>query len=358
MKPGNATLNPSMVTLAREAQGLTQSELATRASVSQGHLSKIEAGLWLPSAEVIERLAGELQVPEAFFFQCDQLTGPSVSEFFHRRRQDVSAKVLRQAHANINIVLVHLERLLRSAEIGESRIPRLDVDECGSVAEAAGATRAMWGLPPGPIHNLIQSIETAGGIVIRCAFGSPRVDAISRWVPGLPAVFFLNAGTPADRERLSLAHELGHMILHRIPDQEMEQEANQFAAELLMPERDIRPDFGRVTLQALARLKPYWRTSMAALLHRASDLGAVSERNARFLWMQMGKAGYRRREPQELDLPLEEPRLFHSLFELHLGELGYSLEQLAEALCAMPAVLAHRYGLRTNVQGRTLRLLK
>jgi Zn-dependent peptidase ImmA (M78 family)/transcriptional regulator with XRE-family HTH domain len=358
MKSEGVTFNPSMVTLAREALGLTQGELADRVGVSQGTLSKLEAGALEPAPETLALLAGELRVPESFFFQRELLTGPSVSEFFHRRRQDVPAKLLRQAHATINIILLHLGRLLRSAEVPDCRIPKQDADAYHSVAEVARAVRAMWGLPAGPIHNLIHSIEAAGGIVIRCALGSPRVDAISRWVPGLPPVFFLNSGQPADRERLSLAHELGHMILHHAPTDDMEMEANAFAGEFLMPASDIRSDFGEVTLYRLGVLKPYWRSSMAALLHRAADLKMVSERTARFLWMQMGKAGYRRREPPELDIATEEPRLLQELLRFHLEDLGYELEQLADLLCALPSVLSAQYSVGASGRGQRLRLLK
>jgi len=350
--------NPSMVTLAREALGLTQGELADRIGVAQGTLSKIEAGVLEPTSETLNLLVVELMVPETFFLQRALLTGPSISEFFHRRRQDVPAKLLRQAHATINIILLHLGRLLRSAEIPDCRISKQDVDAYHSVGEVARAVRAMWGLPSGPIQNLIDTVEAAGGVVIRCAFGSPRIDAISRWVPGLPPVFFLNSGLPADRERLSLAHELGHMVLHHSPTDDMETEANAFAAEFLMPASDIRSDFGEVTLYRLGVLKPYWRTSMAALLYRATDLKMVSERTARFLWMQMGKAGYRRREPPELDIETEEPRLLQELFRFHLEDLGYSLEQLADFLCALPSVLSAQHSLAPSSRGQRLRLLK
>jgi Zn-dependent peptidase ImmA (M78 family) len=359
MKSGGlVAFNPSMVTLAREAHGLTQGELADRVGIAQGTLSKLEAGVLEPTPDTLLLLADELEVPEEFFYQRESLTGPSVSEFFHRRRQDVPAKLLRQAHANINIILLHLSRLLRSAEIPDCRIAKQDVDAYHSVTEVARAVRAMWGLPSGPIQNLIHAVEAAGGVVIRCAFGSPRIDAISRWVPGLPPVFFLNSGLPADRERLSLAHELGHMILHHAPTNDMETEANAFAAEFLMPASDIRTDFGEVTLYRLGVLKPYWRTSMAALLYRAADLRMVTERTARFLWMQMGKAGYRRREPPELDIAAEEPRLLQELLRFHLEDLGYSLEQLADLLCALPAVLSAQYSVAGSNRGQRLRLLK
>lgn len=75
--------------------------------------------------------------------------------------------------------------------------------------------------------------------------------------------------------------------MHDVPNAEMENEANRFAGELLMPEREIAPQLDRITLDRLAAMKPYWRVSMAALLVRATELKKVSQKTAQFLWMQM-----------------------------------------------------------------------
>src|SRR5262249_30585164 len=154
--------------------------------------------------------------------------------------------------------------------------------------------RAMWNLPPGPIANLVGTIEAAGGIVLRWPFGTPKIDGISRWAPGLPPVFFLNDQIPMDRARLTLAHELGHMILHDAPFPEMEPEANEFAREFLMPSREIRRRLEGCNLYKLSTLKPYWKVSMAALLYAAEELSVVTPRTARHLWSQM--SAYKRRE--------------------------------------------------------------
>src|ERR1051325_12154470 len=71
---------------------------------------------------------------------------------------------------------------------------------------------------------------------------------------------------------------------------------------------------------------------MAALLKRASELGAITERNARYTWMQLGKAGYRMREPAYLDIPVEQPSLLQDMVELHTTKLGYTSVELARVV--------------------------
>ncbi len=163
-------------------------------------------------------------------------------------------------------------------------------------------------------------------------FGSRLVDAVSWWVPGLNPLFFVNDALPPDRERMTLAHELAHMVMHDSIRPEMEDEANRFASEFLMPSADIAHSLSVKSLHDLARLKPYWRVSMAALLKKAETLGKVDPGRARYLWVQLSKHGYRTREPAELDPPREQPMLLQELIDLHASSLGFTVGQLAEML--------------------------
>jgi Zn-dependent peptidase ImmA (M78 family) len=116
-------------------------------------------------------------------------------------------------------------------------------------------------------------------------------------------------------------------------DPNMENQADEFASEFLMPESDIRPYLKDLSLEKLATLKQYWKVSMAALLKRASDLGEITPRQARTLWTQMSKAGYRLREPVEIDLPKESPSLLGEILMTYIVDMRYTTKELAELLC-------------------------
>jgi Zn-dependent peptidase ImmA (M78 family) len=96
-------------------------------------------------------------------------------------------------------------------------------------------------VPPGPIENLTTLAERAGIIVVWCDFGA-AIDGVTMKTDDLPPCIFLNRTAPADRLRASLAHEIGHTIMHRVPTDTMEDEAYTFGAELLVPERELRKD--------------------------------------------------------------------------------------------------------------------
>ena len=106
----------------------------------------------------------------------------------------------------------------------------------------------MWLLPSGPIPNMVDLLKSNGGIVIPCDFGTDLIDAMSQRIDGLPVLFFVNVHAPADRLRHTLAHELGHMLLHTIAvksDEEMENEADAFAGAFLLPAAEIKSQLRR-----------------------------------------------------------------------------------------------------------------
>lgn len=333
MQDKGASVNPEMIVLARQSRGLTQLELASRLGVTQGWLSRVESGLRDVSRDKLTDLARELGYPIEFFFQQDKVYGFGITELFHRKFQDIPSKTLDILHAKTNIRSMHIKRMLRGVDLGTDDFPSWDPGELdGNVESLAQALRARWSLPRGPVQNLVRTIEDARGVVVALDFGTRRVDAISRVLPEkMRPVFFINSSSPGDRLRFTLCHELGHIVLHRqnAEPSRIEEEADRFAAEFLMPAKDIRPQLYDLNLERLALLKLHWKVSMAAILKRATDLGAIAQRQARFLWMQMSKAGYRTREPANLDIPIETPSLQQEIVEVHRRDMGYTVSEFA-----------------------------
>ncbi len=326
-----------MITLAREARGLVQSELAKKLSIGQGTLSKIEGGVLAPGESILAALSAELDFPVDFFLEDGHVhgLGTDAHHQLYRRRKSLSMKSLKQVEAMVNIARMHLATFLRSVSVEPDRtIPRLDLEEYeGNVEHVAASIRAAWTVPGGPIDNLIALLESAGAIVVPFDFGTDQIDATSVWLKDLPPIIFYNRGLLADRCRFTLAHELGHLVMHSlVPSPDMENEADRFAAEFLMPAKEIGPQLARMSLRRAAQLKPYWKVSMASLIYRAQQLGKLTKQEAQRLYISMGAHGYRTREPAELDIPLEQPRTHADLLTFHTKSLGYSREELQRLL--------------------------
>jgi Zn-dependent peptidase ImmA (M78 family) len=183
----------------------------------------------------------------------------------------------------------------------------------------------------------------------RCrAILAAAIDGVTMTVPGMPPVIFIEKTIPADRKRASLGHELGHVIMHRVPTDTMEDEAHTFGVELLTPEKELRHDFigGSMNLEKLARLKSKWRVSMQFLLYQANQLGCIKPHQAQYLWKQISQRGWKTREPAETAFAPEQPGLFPRILNLHSEELGYGTAEFAELLHILPNDLRHLYGLQ------------
>lgn len=323
------TINPDMIQLARESRGLNRTELAKRVDVTQPYISQIETGQRSPSDDVMERICATLKYPMTFFTQHDDVLGIGMSVFFYRKKASTKVADIRRLEAEVNIRCLQLRRLLSEVEIqAPAHIAFLDIDEHGGDAEKiARLVRASWRLPIGPVKNLVRSIEKAGGIVFKFPFDTREIDAVSQWPVDTPPLFFVNADAPADRMRFSLAHELGHVVMHQTASDTMEDEANRFASEFLMPSKDIAPDLGGMTLGKAASMKPLWRVSMAALIRRARDLGRLSQRDYQRLMRRLSATGQRKREL--VDIPGEDPHVLQQIIGALSDSCGYDRGELA-----------------------------
>lgn len=344
-----------MLILARECRGYSQTGLAEEVKMSQAEISKFETGMKLPAELQVRTLALHLQFPFEFFFLSESKRDfGSGCIYYHRKRESAREGKLRQLLALVNVRRIQIKQLL-SAVRGKNDydFEYLDLDEHkGNAGNVAQALRSLWKLPPGPIQNVIQVIENAGGIILRSDFGTDKIDALSQWLPGLPPVFLINDRIPTDRMRWTLVHELGHIVMHRFPTDNMEKEADQFAAEFLMPATQIKPYLQGITLAKLASMKPYWRVAMSALLRRAADLGTITPRAKKYLWMQMGMHGYRKHEPVEI--PAEEPTLLRELFEYHRDRLGHDSRQLSQIMRVQESELYEQFFKDSKQEGPRL----
>ena len=346
--PRDLAVRPELVALRRRMIGLTQAELSERTGLSQALLSKMEQGLKEIGPEAMDALAKGLDCRPSFFTQAAREYGPPMSAHaMFRKKASVGAKVIDRIVAEMNVRMAHVRTFLSAVDVEpELSFPEYDPDDFdGDLGAIAASMRRAWLMPKGPVPNLTEYAERAGCLVVWCDMEGAKIDGISYRVPGLPPMVFLNRSTPADRMRFSLAHELGHLVMHRYPNPEMEAQADAFASALLMPAEDVEPYLTGITIEGAASLKPYWKVSMAALIYRAKNLGKISEGQSAYLWRIMSAKGYRLKEPDAVSFQREEPTLFPRLARYFSTELGYEPQDVEGALHLPYRELAALYGL-------------
>jgi len=340
---------------------MTQKELAALSGVAQAAISRIENGTKdTLRLEDVRSIAETLKFPVRFFYDQEPLFKYPLS--LHgaafRKKSSVPAKEQDAVVALANHYVLHYRRLLDAIDfeaeykllqfelISDKNCVSEHAEGVSSAAEAASRVRASWHLDDKPLPNLAHYIEATGVIVIEGDFGEADIDGVTLRPTGMKPIILLNQNRPSDRKRFSLAHEYGHVVLHPYPVDSMEKEANQFASELLMPKSGILPDLKySLSIRRLGELKQKWRVAMAALIYRAKALNVIPDTAASSLYKKMNMYGYRKREPQEFDVPSDRGQVSDKLVQLHLTELGYSTEELSSALRTDPVEFASMHGL-------------
>lgn len=321
-----------LLRLARQLRGYTQKKSSEDLQVPQTVLSRLENGLIEPDSEFVSRASRVFEVPVEFFSITDTIYGPPVSvHAMLRGKADVSARDVDMITAELNIRLIHLRLFLESVDYNTTlTIPSLDVDRYESPEKIAAHVRAHWRLPKGPIKNLTRLMEQAGIIVADSDFHGAGVSGVTFAAPGRPPIVLINKNHPADRLRFTLAHELGHIVMHQFPSPDMEDEANRFASAFLLPPDEIKEAFSdrRVTLELLASLKREWKVSMQSLLMSAQTHKALSSNQARYLWQQISMRGWRTREPASLDFPHDPPSILPTIIKAHMNDLGFGKDEM------------------------------
>jgi Zn-dependent peptidase ImmA (M78 family) len=301
----------------REMHQMTQSELAQLVpSVSQYQLSRIEKGSAQPDEETEALLAATFGVSVEFFRRPSVVNLEALSpQLRARSRLTQRSKTAAMQWAKF----VHEE--YRSLSASARSIPcRIPIMHGSTPVEAAAKTREALGFTPNePLPYLILAVERVGVTVLGLPFRAENLDGFCAWQGNEPIIAVLS-DVPGDRLRFTVAHELGHLVLHQ-PGQTgsaIEAEADAFAAELLTPREALAQAMPtRPTLSSLAMLKTQWGVSIKTLVRGAREIGVIDQERAISLYKQISARGWNRQEPGHV--PREKPRAFRKLLEIHYG---------------------------------------
>lgn len=321
---------PSRLTLARERRGLTKQALADLCGVSRRTVTAWESGR--VDHPPVELLSEVLDFPQDFFLADEVVpVDPDAVSF-----RALSTMTARQVHRVLaaSTLAVELARWMDDHyRTPSAQLPDLSDSEGLDPVVAAETTRRVWDLNDGPIKNLLGLLERKGVRVFSLPVPDREVDAFSFWQEDRPYIF-LNTGRTAERMRFDLAHELGHLLLHKETicrrARDIEQQAQDFASSFLMPADALDEQIiGSPQLHDIFNLKRYWKVSAVAMVHRLYQLGIISEWANRTWMIELSERGFRSTEPD--GIRPETSKLFKQLFAL-AREDGWSHRRIAKTL--------------------------
>ncbi len=345
------------------ARRLSQTELARMVGVSPTTISKWRSGAQSPEADALDRLALVINV---------------TPEWFTRQKPDEMALPLFRSNASAHVASRQMleARLEWAQDIVLSlsefvdfpavKLPEFKFDDPekignADIEHAANACREMWGLGRGAIPDLALAVESAGIILVREETGVAQIEGVSTWsassVLDRPFILLSADKGNAFRSRFDLAHELGHLVLHkhipRATERErhklMEQQAHRFAGAFLLPAESISTEIRiPVTLDSLLLLKQRWGVSVAAIVMRLHALNIIDDEEKQILFKRRSARWGVKAEPGDDGRPTEKPRLLQRTISLLVSSGVMSLDAIPRHLGLSSGDIESLTGLPSN----------
>jgi Zn-dependent peptidase ImmA (M78 family)/DNA-binding XRE family transcriptional regulator len=345
---GQSAFQGERLRLARMAVGVTLDELGSRVSATRQYLNQLEQGIKTPTSEMAEALADALAVEQRFFF-LPVVSGIRPEQCHFRKQRTTPVSIVSQVLARGTLLEGFVSRLDRDLELPEVSIPDIPAESAAEIEAAAEEARDHWRLGTGPISNMMRVVENAGVVVSFFGGVSERVDALSIDCRR-PMIIRSEAKPAACRLRFDLAHETGHLIMHRgieTGDKLTEDQANRFASAFLLPRSSFIHEFPRgrfLDWSAIFSLKLRWKVSAAAILRRAYDLRMIAADQYRTGCIHLSKTGQRRFEKYDDELQAEVPELLPSALETLEAACPGSVGRLARETGLKPEMFAQVSG--------------
>ncbi len=336
-------LNTYNLKIARDFRGLRQNELAKKLNYkSVSKLSKIENGLKKATSQEIEEILEALNFPNSYL---GLNFNSEIRNDFKYRSRKINNRTKNEIEANLHIALSIIDDLLGDElEIDSFSFDNYindPINKLLEIDEIAHYFRKKLDLNIFNETNLISKIESLGIIVLEVEYSKLedsrelKVDGTSAVTLNRVPVIFINKFSSNDRKKFTLAHELGHIVLHsykvnnRKSEKEMEDEANEFASELLLPKKVVKSDLKDLNLNKLEMLKSKYGVSMGALLYKAKSLNAIPESTHKYLLIEMSRMGWLKKEPIRTNLTIDSSTTMCEILSHYYDVLDYNDEELS-----------------------------
>lgn len=326
--------------------GLSLRDLSAKVGnrVSAQAIGKYERGEMNPSPQILDLLA------EALGLQATTLTSNhsiqlGAIEYRENRliRSKADEKIVDSTIHHSLMRYLKIEELVQ-VTVGGWDKPRgcpFPVRDFHEAEYAADKVRYDWSLGNDSILNLCGFMEERGFKVILVNL-PPSIAGVTCFVAndlsGRTPVIVTSRGITGERQRFTIAHELGHLLLDfKNPDINLERACDKFASAFLMPERVMREALGNsrktVSIGELVALKQLLGVSVQALTYRARDLRIITDYTYKSLYAEFSKRGWLKPPFTEpYSIKLEEPQRFKRLCLRALAEEIISEDVAADLL--------------------------
>jgi Zn-dependent peptidase ImmA (M78 family)/transcriptional regulator with XRE-family HTH domain len=346
---GEQSFRGEQLRLARLALGYSLDEVGERVGTTRQFIHQLEVDAKLPSRDLEIALAGALGVTPRFFSAQPRSTvRPEQCHF--RKQATTPATVTSQVLARGSILDALAEELDSRLQLPSVNFPEITAGNFDQVEAAAETAREHWGLGvSGPITNMMRVVENAGAIVTYFSGVSDRVDALSM-DRRRPIIVRSEAKQSLCRLRFDLAHECGHLLMHKgvqTGDRLTEDQANRFASAFLLPRAPFQHMFPRsrfLNWELIFHIKLQWKVSARAVLRRALDLQIITADQYKTGNIHLVKTGQTKVERYDVELPMERAELMDAALDALGGSYPGAVNEMANELGLAPRMFDHLTG--------------
>ncbi len=330
---------------ARTSMELSVTALSQQIGISRQSIDQFERGQITPSEATLLQLSDKLKQPREFFFK--PLSEFTISRVLYRSNSKARITVKKRVEVRFLWLCELVEFLDKYVNLPKFTFPDFnwlpdDPREINqqTIEKVAEELRSFWNIAEyHPIPDLVKLLEYNGFIVATDDLCDEGIEALSAWG-------YLNRGYilihkyvgSAVRMRFGIAHELGHLILHkkvdfsREPEKDfmnlLEDQANAFSGAFLAPKIAFSRDVGAVTLDRLRIIKTKWLISIGAMIKRSEKLGLISSESVKSLFINYGRRGWRGFEPLDDSIVFEEPKVIPDAINLLIEQRFFSSNRL------------------------------
>lgn len=336
----------------RTMNAISRKDLAENTGITEQAVWQYENGVINPRIDIIVKFSRYFEVDSKFFV--------SKTSFPYLVREDSIAyrNVDREQRAKTSSEAMYLEfvndlvlqmedkfeglsdTILKLTEFVENmRSLGKTVEECAEFAREQ--------LDIDTNEKLLTIIEQSGVIVLEKIFSTSKTDAYSSWVQDVPYIVLSTSKKSFVRRNFDLAHELGHLLMHRkvkitsLSKEEfrvIENEANEFASCLLLPRETFLKDLELLN-SAISNPKQYlvlkkkYYVSIAAMGYRAFNLGKMNINQKNYFFANMNKFKYKTSEPFDSEWGIKKPNFLLSYLDFLDKNDIWKFKNLLEENC-------------------------
>ena len=355
----------------RELEGLSRKDLSEKLNVSEQTVGQYENNQITPRLDILYKINDLFQVDTEYLMTPSFLKERVISEsnVAYRAKDKNSRKKTKLELMYITFADFFISYFGSFVKLEQDNFDKLkkasDMQKCKvkdtstRISKIAIFTRRFIRLNNN--RDLMFSLESLGINILEKNLGR-EIDAYSGYTrSGKPYIVLGTIRKSAVRRNFDLAHELGHLLLHDDQDmtilnekemRELDKQADTFASQFLLPEKELRDDFQNISKpsnpDSYIELKKKYFTSIVALEYQAYKIKLLSTQQNRYFWAQMTKKGYRSNEPLDDVIPPIKPGKVKAVLEFLLDKNIINVYDLTDTFHIKLDFLIRLFDLRSN----------